>query len=164
MFLPTLRFKHVSCWHFICNSFLAGGINLLTAFVLQTGRWEGCAAGLCRRRGLGDGDGDRGPLPSRDRAISPDYAVREGLKYGVERFFRAACKAHDSSQQEAVGKSEKGVRSDQARGWEGGPCRTGRWPQPGASHLPGLYAKRFLKSHLSKAAALLNSLLLPRSA
>lgn len=47
-----------------------------------------------------------------------------------------------SRQRDAEGSSERGVRSDPGHGWEGGPCRTGRWPQPGAPHLPSPFSNR----------------------
>lgn len=41
----------------------------------------------------GEGDRERGRLLSRDRGITPGYAVREGLKYGFKQYFHASCKA-----------------------------------------------------------------------
>lgn len=116
------------------------------------------AGGLCQ----GEGDRERGRLFSRDRGSTPGYAVREGLKYGFKQYFHASCKAWDSQQQDVVGRSSIGVRSRGAHRWD--KVRTGRRPQPHTSHLPGLFAKCFFKSHFFNTAALLNSLLLSHPA
>lgn len=156
MFLPTLHFKHVSCWRFICSSFPRGDSICQHP---SSCKWEG-AGRLCHHQGLGDGDRDKGQLLSRDWAVTPGHSVREGLNGGVHTFF--PCSMQSVRLLAAVG-SERSAGSNQAHQWDQGPCRTRKWPQPGASHLSGLHIKSFLNLHFLNVAALLNLLFLPRS-
>lgn len=59
MFLPTLHFKHVSCWRFICSSF-PGGDSMCQH--PSSCKWGGRKAVPCAQPG--PGDGDKGPLLS----------------------------------------------------------------------------------------------------
>lgn len=111
-----------------------GGIQSANTRCLANGE----AGGLCHHQGLGDGDGDKGQLLSRDWAVTPGHTVTEWLNYGAHTFSHAACK----DRQEAVG-SEMGAGGNQEHQWDQGPRRTRKWPQSGASHLSGLHIRVF---------------------